>query len=131
MCRTPGEPITPELAKEICVRSGSKVVLKGSISKLGNEYLLGLNATTCATGDTLTQAQAETSSKEGVLKALGTLAAAVRIKLGESLASVEKFDVPADVTTRSLEALKTYGIARRTLDERGTVEAIPFFKTCD
>ena len=128
MGRTPGERLTPELAKEVCVRSESKAVLIGSISKLGNDYLLGLDAIACARGETLTQAQAESSSKEGVLKVLGTLTSALRIKLGESLPSVEKFHVTEDLTTTSLEALKTYSMAGRTLYERGTVEAIPLIK---
>jgi len=128
MGRTPNEPITSELAKEICIRTRSKAVLEGSISRLGNEYLLGLNATACVTGDTLGGEQAETSSKEGVLKTLSTMASDMRAKLGESLASVQRFDLGAEATTSSLEALRAYSMANRTLHARGMLEAIPFFK---
>jgi tetratricopeptide (TPR) repeat protein/predicted Ser/Thr protein kinase len=128
MGRSSGDHITQDIGKEICIRTGSKAVIEGSISRLGNEYLLGLNATACATGDTLAAAQAESSSKEDVLKALSSASSDIRSKLGESLASVQKLDVPAEVTTSSLEALKADSMGRRTLSERGTVDAIPFFK---
>jgi eukaryotic-like serine/threonine-protein kinase len=128
MGRSSGEHMTPELAKEICIRSGSKAVLEGSISSLGTEYLLGLNATACVTGDTLGKAQAEAGSKEAVLIVLSTLTSGIRAKLGESLASVQKFEVRAEMTTSSLEALKAYSLADKTLHERGTRDAIPLFK---
>jgi serine/threonine protein kinase len=128
MGHTPNEHITSELAKEICIRTRSKAVLEGSISRLGNEYLLGLNATACVTGDTLGGEQAETSSKEGVLTTLSTMASDMRAKLGESLGSVQKFDLGAEATTSSLEALRAYSMATRTLHARGMLEAIPFFK---
>jgi tetratricopeptide (TPR) repeat protein len=116
------------LAKEICIRTGSKAILEGSISRVGNDYLLGLNATACVTGDPLGGEQAETNSKEGVLKTLSTMASDMRAKLGESLASVQKFDLGAVATTSSLEALRAYSMATRTLHARGMLEAIPFFK---
>jgi len=128
MGRSPGDHVTADVAKEVCIRTGSKALIEGSISRLGDEYLLGLNATACATGDRLAIAQAESSSKEGVLKALSTAASEVRSKLGESLASLQKLEVPVEATTSSLEALKAYGNGRKALDERGLFEAIPFFK---
>jgi len=90
--------------------------------------VIGLEAAACSTGDTLAKEQAEAASKEGVLKALGTAATSLRAKLGESLASVQKFDVPIEVTTPSLEALKAYSMAITTSRTKGDAEAIPFVK---
>jgi tetratricopeptide (TPR) repeat protein len=128
MGHSPGQRLTTDLAKEVCIRSGSKAVLEGSVSNLGNQYLLALNATACLTGDNLAQLQTEANSKEGVLKALSTVASDVRTRLGESLASVQKFDVRSETTTSSLEALKEYSIANRTLYSHGSLDAIPLYK---
>ncbi len=128
MGRSPSDHVTRELAKGICIRTGSKAVLEGSISRLGNDYLVGLSATACVTGDTLGGEQAETSSEEGLLKTLSSMASDMRAKLGESLASVQRFDLGAEATTSSLEALRGYSMATRTLHPRGTLDAIPFFK---
>ncbi len=120
--------ITPELAQEVCIRTGSKATVLGSISNLGGQYVIGLNAISCGDGDTLASEQRQASGKRDVLKTLGKTAKELRRKLGESLATVEKFDVPIEATTPSLEALKAYsegiGTARRT----GDAEAIPFYK---
>jgi tetratricopeptide (TPR) repeat protein len=110
------------------VRTGSKAILAGSISSLGTQYVVGLEAVACSTGDTLAKEQAEAASKEGVLKALSTAATSLRGKLGESLASVQKFDVPVEATTPSLEALKAYSMGITTGRTRGDAEAIPFMK---
>ena len=128
MGRQPSDRITQDVAKELCVRTGSKAILAGSISNLGSQYVIGLEAAACSTGDTLAKEQAEAASKEGVLKALGTAATSLRAKLGESLASVQKFDVPIEVTTPSLEALKAYSMAITTSRTKGDAEAIPFVK---
>jgi len=120
--------VTPEVAQEICLRTGSKAVLAGSISRLGSQYMVGLGAVNCANGDTLAKQQAEASSKENVMKALGTVTSSVRTKLGESLASVQKFNVPVEATTSSLEALKTFSMGIITGREKGDAEAIPFFR---
>ena len=125
--------LTHELAKEVCQRTGSTATIDGSISSLGNQYVIGLKAVNCQTGDVLAQEQATANGKEQVLKSLGEAATRIRGKLGESLASVEKYDAPPDaVTTTSLEALKTYGVgfhqmivvndfaAAETLFERAT-----------
>jgi eukaryotic-like serine/threonine-protein kinase len=128
MGRAPTEHITADVARELCLRTGSKAVIGGSISNLGSQYIVGLDAVACNTGDNLAKEQSEAASKEGVLKALGTAATALRGRLGESLASVQKFDVPVEATTPSLEALKAYSmgvIAGRT---KGDAEAIPFMK---
>src|SRR5208282_3244731 len=95
---------------------------------LGTQYVIGLEAVACSTGDTLAKEQAESASKEGVLKALGTVATSLRAKLGESLASVQKFDVPVEATTPSLEALKAYSMGITTGRTKGNAEAIPFMK---
>jgi len=128
MGRQPNDRVTPEVAQEICLRTGSKAVLAGSISRLGSQYMVGLGAVNCANGDTLAKQQAEASSKENVMKALGTVTSSVRTKLGESLASVQKFNVPVEATTSSLEALKTFSMGIITGREKGDAEAIPFFR---
>jgi eukaryotic-like serine/threonine-protein kinase len=102
--------------------------LNGSVSSLGTQYVIGLEAVACSTGDTLAKEQAESASKESVLKALGTAATILRAKLGESLASVQKFDVPVEATTPSLEALKAYSMGITTGRTKGDAEAIPFLK---
>jgi len=128
MGRTATEHVTAEMAKELCVRTGSKAILAGSVSSLGTQYVVGLEATACSTGDTLAKEQAEAASKEGVLKALGTAATSLRARLGESLASVQRFDVPVEATTPSLEALKAYSMGITTGRSKGDAEAIPFMK---
>jgi serine/threonine protein kinase/Flp pilus assembly protein TadD len=128
MGRPANEHITQEVARELCLRTGSKAILEGSISRLGNQYVVGVEAVACGNGDTLAKDQAEASSKEEVLKALDTAASSLRSKLGESLASVQKFDVPVEATTPSLEALKAFSIGMTTFRTQGDTEAIPFFK---
>jgi tetratricopeptide (TPR) repeat protein len=128
MGRPPTEHVTADLAKELCLRTGSKAILAGSVSSLGSQYVIGLEAAACTTGDTLAKEQAEAASKEGVLKALSTAATSLRARLGESLASVQKFDVPVEATTPSLEALKAYSMGITTGRTKSNAEAIPFMK---
>jgi tetratricopeptide (TPR) repeat protein len=128
MGRPSTDRVTADVAKELCLRTASKAVIAGSISKIGSQYVVGLDATACSTGDLVAKEQSEASTKEEVLKALEKSASSLRTKLGESLASVEKFDVPVEATTPSLEALKTYSIAINTARTQGPAEAIPFFK---
>src|SRR6266849_7247355 len=90
--------------------------------------MVGLEAVNCGSGDTLAKEQAEASKKEDVVKALGIVTLTLRTKLGESLASVQKFDVPIEATTPSLEALKTFSMGVTTQVEKGDAEAVPFFK---
>ena len=120
--------ITADVGRELCLRTGSKAVLGGSISNLGTHYLLDLNAVACSTGDTLAKEQAEATGKEDVLKALSRASSSLRTKLGESLPSVQKFDVPIEATTSSLEALKNYSMGVRIQREKGDAPAIPFYK---
>jgi len=128
MGRPASQRVTLDVGRELCLRTGSKALLGGSISGLGSHYLLELSAVTCSTGDTLAKEQAEATGKEDVLKALGRASTSMRTKLGESLPSVQKFDVPIEATTPSLEALKSYSMAITTLREKGDAPAIPFLK---
>jgi len=121
--------LTEDLARQVCQRSGSVAVLAGSISSLGRQYVIGLTATNCQTGETLAQQQVTAESKEQVVTELGQAASEIRPKLGESLASVQRFDTPVqDVTTSSLEALNAYTLGQKAANEKGTAAAIPFFQ---
>jgi eukaryotic-like serine/threonine-protein kinase len=127
MTRPADTKLSPEVARELCQRAGSKAYLAGSIGSLGNKYVLGLKAVNCQSGDTLAEEQVTESSKENVLDALGEAASKLRGELGESLATVQKFDVPlAQATTPSLEALKAYSLARKAFNEKGTAAALPY-----
>jgi eukaryotic-like serine/threonine-protein kinase len=129
MTKPVNTPLTPEVARELCQRADSKAYIAGSIASLGNQYVVGLKAVNCVNGDTLAQEQATAAGKEKVLDVLGEAAGKLRGQLGESLASVQKFDAPlAQETTPSLEALKTYGIARKIEREKGSSAALPFFQ---
>ncbi|HEX3320240.1 MAG TPA: protein kinase [Terriglobales bacterium] len=128
MGRAPSEKVTSAIAREICLRTGTKAFLKGFISKLGSQYVIGLEAINCNTGDTLAKEQAEASSRESVLKTLDQVSTSMRARLGESLASVQKFDVPIEATTSSLEALKAFSMGVRVGRERGPAEATSFLK---
>ena len=129
MTRSPDERLTRNLAREVCQRAGSKAYLAGSIVTLGTQYVIGLEALNCASGDVLAREQVTAGGKEQVLPALGQAASKLRNEVGESLSSVQKFDVPLEqATTNSLEALKAYSLGRKTFLETGDVEAIPFFE---
>ena len=127
MSRPTGTKLTPELARELCQRAGSKVYIAGSIASLGSEYVLGLKAMNCQSGDPLAEEQVTASSKEKVLDALGEAASKLRTELGESLATVQKFDVPLEqATTSSLEALKAYSLGDKAYREQGATAALPY-----
>jgi len=122
-------PLTPALAREVCERTNSAAVLEGSITNLGSQYVLGLRAKSCRTGDTLADEQAQAAQKEDVLKALGGMAANVRSRLGESLATVKQHNVPLEMaTTSSLEALQAYSNGLRVLFSTGDAAALPLFQ---
>jgi serine/threonine protein kinase len=124
MTRPPGTKLTPEIARELCQRASSKSYIAGSIGSLGSEYVLGLKAMNCQSGDTLAEEQVTAASKEKVLDALGEVASKLRGELGESLATVQKFDVPLEqATTSSLEALKAYSKGRGAKD---SAAALPY-----
>jgi serine/threonine protein kinase/Tfp pilus assembly protein PilF len=122
--------LTPELTREICQRTASAATIEGSISSLGSQYVLGLKAVNCRTGDLLSEEQLTANGKEQVLEALGKAASELRGKLGESLASLQKYDaLPQNVTTPSLEALQAYGLAFRTMDVTNDyIAAIPLLE---
>ena len=127
MTRPASTKLTPEVARELCLRAGSKAYIAGSIGSLGSEYVLGLKAVNCQSGDTLAEEQVTAASKEKVLDALGEAASKLRSELGESLATVQKFDVPlAEATTSSLEALKAYSLGRKAKNEKGPAAALPY-----
>jgi len=129
MTRPVNTPLTPDVARELCQRADSKSYIAGSIANLGNQYVVGLKAVNCLNGDTLAQEQATAPGKEKVLDVLGEAAGKLRAQLGESLASVQKFDAPlAQETTPSLEALKAASVARRVSQEKGSAEALPIYQ---
>lgn len=129
MNRSPDDRITNDVAREICQRQGLKAYLAGSISNLGSHYVIAVEAVNAQTGDTLARQQAEAESKEKVLSAVGQSATKLREKLGESLASLQKYDAPIEqVTTASLEALKAYSLGRELHLKGKEPEAIPLLK---
>jgi pentatricopeptide repeat protein len=123
------ERVGEKAALEICQRTQSAAVLAGSIARLGSQYVISLKAVNCQTGAPLAQEQVQAASKEDVLKALGGACTKLRAKLGESVNSIAKFNVPIfEATTPSLEALKSVGLGKKTEGEKGSAEAIPFFQ---
>ena len=128
MGRPTNDRITVDVGRELCLRTGSKALLGGAISSLGSHYLLAVNAVACNSGDTLAKEQVDAASKEDVLKALSRAASSLRAKLGESLPSVQRFDVPIEATTSSLEALKNYSMGITVGREKGDAPSIPFLK---
>jgi serine/threonine protein kinase/tetratricopeptide (TPR) repeat protein len=128
MGRAADERVTGSVAREICEREHIKAMLSGSIATLGSQYVVALDATNCATGDSLAREQVTAASKEAVLPAVGKAASSLRGKLGESLASIQKFDTPVtEATTSSLEALKAYAAADEMRNGGGEAESIPLF----
>jgi serine/threonine protein kinase/Tfp pilus assembly protein PilF len=129
MNRSPDEHVTKEIAREICQRQGLKAFLGGTISPLGGNYVITLDATNAQTGDTIAIEQAEAAGKEEVISALGTAATKMRQHLGESLASIQKYDAPIyEATTSSLDALKFFSMGVEQQLKGKYLEAIPFFK---
>jgi len=127
MTRAASTKLTPEVTRELCLRSGSKAYLAGSIASLGSQFVLGLKAVNCQSGDTLVEEQVTAASKEKVLDALGEAASKLRGELGESLATLQKFDVPlAEATTSSLEALKAYSLSQKALNEKSSAASLPY-----
>jgi serine/threonine protein kinase/tetratricopeptide (TPR) repeat protein len=128
MGRQPTDRITRDVAGELCVRTGSKAIMLGSISNLGGQYVVGIDAVGCSSGDTLAKEQEEAAAKQDVLKALSKAASSLRGQLGESLASIQKFDVPVEATTTSLEALKAFSMGITTSRTKGSAASIPFLE---
>jgi serine/threonine protein kinase len=122
--------LTSDVARDVCQRTASAATIDGSISSLGSQYVVGLKAVNCHNGDLLANEQATANGKEQVLKALGEAATKIRVKLGESLASVQKYDAPAEnVTTSSLEALQAFSLGYKAANvSRDDAAAIPFYQ---
>jgi serine/threonine protein kinase/tetratricopeptide (TPR) repeat protein len=118
--------LTPDTARDVCRRAGSKAYIAGAIGPLGNEYAMVLKAVNCQTGDILAEEQMTAPSKQEVLAVLSRIAAKLRNELGESLASVERFDYPAEVTTGSLEALQAHNQGYKAEMEKGPAAALPY-----
>ncbi len=129
MGRSPEERVTREVAREICLREGSKALIVGSISSLGQNYVLTLEAVDAQSGESLGSEQAESPAKEKVLQALGRMASSLRAKLGESLRSIEKFDAPLErATTPSLEALRAFSLGTAQRAAGPEFDSIAFFQ---
>jgi tetratricopeptide (TPR) repeat protein len=129
MTRPASTKLTPEVARELCQRAGSKAYIAGSIGSLGSEYVLGLKAVNCQTGGTLAEEQVTAASKEKVLDTLGEAASKLRGELGESLTTMRKFDVPlAEATTSSLEALNAYSLGLKAESEKEPAAALPYYQ---
>lgn len=128
MGRFTGDPLKEETGREVCQRTGSGAFLGGSISTLGSEYVIGLKAVNCDSGEPIALEQAQAAKKEEVLRTLGNMVIHMRSTLGESVRSVRQFDTPLEqATTPSLEAFKAYTLGLKALDAKSTMAAIPFF----
>jgi eukaryotic-like serine/threonine-protein kinase len=128
MAKPAGTRLTPEVSREICERTASAAVLDGSIASLGSDYVLTLRAKDCRSGEVLDEEQVQSARKEDVLNALSQIATKFRSRVGESLSTVEKYDVPlAEATTPSLEALKAYSAGWQVSFSSGSAAAVPFF----
>jgi eukaryotic-like serine/threonine-protein kinase len=127
MTRPADTKLTPAVTRELCQRAGSKAYIAGTIGSLGSEYVLGLKAVNCQSGETLVQEQVTAAAKEKVLDALGGAASKLRVELGESLGMVQKFDIPLEqATTSSLEALKAYSLGEKADRELRVSSALPY-----
>jgi DNA-binding winged helix-turn-helix (wHTH) protein/predicted Zn-dependent protease len=128
-----GQPVDakliPAIAREVCQRTASAAVLDGSIAKIGTQYLLTLKAVNCESGKTLASTEAKANDENHVLDALGNVSVEIRNKLGESLSTIQRFDIPLEqATTPSLEALKAYSSGMKAMRAKGPDAATPFFK---
>ena len=129
MGREPMTPITAEVGREVCQRAGAKALLGGTIAMLGSSYVITLNAQDCVEGKVLAEEQTQAASKESVLSEMGAAVSKFREKLGESLASVQRYDAKIEeASTRSLEALKAYSQGIRTRRMSGDFDSVPFFR---
>ncbi len=121
--------LTSELAREVCARAKSKVAIEGTIATLGSQYVLGLSALNCNTGDVIAREEQTAARKEDVLKAVDRADTSLRRKLGESLASIQKFDVPLEqISTPSLEAFQDFALGYKVWAAKGEADAIPLFQ---
>jgi eukaryotic-like serine/threonine-protein kinase len=129
MTRPVDTTLTPEVTREVCERTQSTAYLAGSIAPLGNQYVVNLKAINCQNGDVLAQEQMRAASKEKVLDTVGDAATRIRRELGESLASVKKFDYPmGEITTSSLDALQAYSLGIKAQAEKGRSAMLPYMQ---
>lgn len=129
MARPAGQSITPDVARELCQRAGGQAVLSGSIAGMGTLYVIGLTATDCASGEVLAREQVRAAGKEQVLPAVDKAAFDLRARLGESLATLQKYDTPLEqATTPSLKALQAYSEGIAVRNARGDLESVPYFQ---
>jgi Flp pilus assembly protein TadD/TolB-like protein len=129
MGRPPDQLVTSDIGREICQREGIKAMLTGSIALVGSPYLVTLEAINASTGDSLGQEQQQASGKDAVLSTLGNAATKLREKLGESLASVQKFDKPLDqATTSSLDALKAFTLGDQLHSKLEDIQSVPLYQ---
>jgi serine/threonine protein kinase/Tfp pilus assembly protein PilF len=120
--------LTADVAREVCLRTGGKVYVGGSISGLGSHYMVLLQSVNCQTGEAVGNEEAEAESRERVLRALDEASTKLRTRLGESLASIQKYDTPAEATTASLDALQAYSLGMDATGSESDTESIPLFK---
>ena len=129
MGQPPDTQVSGQVARQICVRTGSAAILETSIQAVGSQYVLNLNATNCRTGDVIDREQAQVVRKEEVLDAIGAIATGFRKRVGESGATLQKYDVPlAQATTSSIDALKSYSLGLEAETSKSEESSIPFFK---
>jgi eukaryotic-like serine/threonine-protein kinase len=127
--RSPDDRVTVPVARDICQREAIKAILSGTISSIGSNYVVSLEALNCRTGDTIARQQAEAATKEKVLQALGTAAKEIRGPLGETVTSIEHFSAPIEqATTSSLEAMKAYALGDEKRANEGDLPSLPFYK---
>ncbi len=127
--RSPDDRVTVPVARDICQREAVKAILSGTISSMGSNYVVSLEALNCRTGDTIARQQAEAATKEKVLQALGTAAKEIRGPLGETVTSIEHFNAPIEqATTSSLEAMKAYAMGDEKRAREGDLPSLPFYK---
>jgi tetratricopeptide (TPR) repeat protein len=129
MAIDPSTPIDDDIGREVCQRAGARALLGGSVAMLGRAYVITLNAQDCVSGRVIAEQQQQADSKEAVLDTLGSAVTALREQLGESLASIQRYDATiVEGTTRSLEALKAYSEGLKTRRIKGNFDAVPFFR---
>jgi serine/threonine protein kinase/tetratricopeptide (TPR) repeat protein len=126
MARPPDSKLTPDVARQVCLRTGGKAYVLGAVGSLGSEYVVKVRAVGCQSGGTLAEEEETAPGKEKVVTALVKATAKLRGELGEPLSSVEKFDYPNDETTGSLEALQAYNHGTRVGFEKGPAAGLPY-----
>jgi hypothetical protein len=129
MSRSPDQHITNAIAREVCIREADKAMIAGSIARLGTAYAITLQATNCKSGEVLARVQVQAENKEHVLQAIRAVGGEIRVKLGESLSSIQKLDRPFEqVTTPSLEAFQAFARGAEESASHGSFPALPFFQ---